>query len=95
MPICRCSPPRSKRRRASTRTSSPHYRTAIRFKTIVGDIKYGPNGEWAEPRVLEIQFHGVEGNGLDQWRNDSRVTILWPPKVATGEMVYPYTTARK
>jgi len=65
------------------------------MKTIVGDIRYGPNGEWAEPRVLEIQFHGAEGNGLDQWRNDSRVTILWPPKVATGEMVYPYMTARK
>ena len=65
------------------------------MKTIVGDIKYGPNGEWAEPRVLEIQFHGVEGNGLDQWRNDSRVTILWPPKVATGTMIYPYEAAKK
>ena len=71
------------------------YARSHTFKTIVGDIKYGPTGEWAEPRVLEIQFHGVEGNGLDQWRNDSRVTILWPPKVATGEMVYPYTTARR
>jgi branched-chain amino acid transport system substrate-binding protein len=65
------------------------------IKTIVGEIRYGPNGEWAEPRVLEIQFHGVEGNGLDQWRNDSRVTILWPPKAATGEMAYPYTVAKK
>jgi branched-chain amino acid transport system substrate-binding protein len=65
------------------------------MKTIVGDIKYGANGEWAEPRVLEIQFHGIQGTDLDQFRNDSRLTILWPAKYATGEMVYPYTTARK
>jgi branched-chain amino acid transport system substrate-binding protein len=72
-----------------------HYLRGHTMKTIVGDIKYGPNGELAEPRVLEIQFHGVEGNGLDQWRNDSRVTILWPAKYATGSMVYPYAAARK
>jgi branched-chain amino acid transport system substrate-binding protein len=71
------------------------YARSHTFKTIVGDVKYGPNGEWAEARVLEIQFHGIVGTDLDQFRNDSRLTILWPPKYATGEMVYPYTTARK
>ena len=30
------------------------------FQTIVGDIKFGPNGEWTEPRVLEVQFQGVK-----------------------------------
>ena len=65
------------------------------IKTIVGDIKYGPNGEWAEPRALEIQFHDVSGHGLDQFKSDERVTILWPPKYATGQLIYPYTTAGK
>lgn len=65
------------------------------FKTIEGDIKYGPNGEWAEPRVLEVQYHGVEGHGLEQWTNDSRQTILWPAKYATGKAIYPYTKAKK
>jgi branched-chain amino acid transport system substrate-binding protein len=65
------------------------------MKTIVGDIQYGPNGEWAEPRVLEIQFHGVSGHDLDQFKTDAKQTILWPAKYATGDMVYPYTTARK
>jgi branched-chain amino acid transport system substrate-binding protein len=64
------------------------------FKTIEGDIKYGPNGEWAEPRVLEVQYHGVEGNGLEQWTNDSRQTILWPAKYATGKLNYPYAEAK-
>jgi branched-chain amino acid transport system substrate-binding protein len=71
------------------------YTRSHTFKTIVGDIKYGPNGEWAVPRVLEVQFHGVTGNGLDQFKNDSRQTILWPQKYATGAMIYPYTEAEK
>jgi branched-chain amino acid transport system substrate-binding protein len=65
------------------------------MKTIVGDIKYGPNGEWAEPRVLEIQFHGVSGNGLDQFKTDARQTVLWPLQYATGSIEYPYTVANK
>jgi branched-chain amino acid transport system substrate-binding protein len=65
------------------------------FKTIEGDIKYGPNGEWAEPRVLTVQYHGVQGDSLDQWTNDSRQTILWPQKYATGKLNYPYAEAKK
>jgi len=71
------------------------YARSHTIKTVVGDIKYGANGEWAEPRVLEIQFHGVKGNGLDQWRTDAKQTILWPPKYATGKAIYPYATAKQ
>src|SRR5215471_9766650 len=65
------------------------------FKTVVGDIKYGPNGEREHARVLQVQFHGVEGSDLEQWRSDDRQTIVWPPQYATGETVYPYADARK
>ncbi len=64
-------------------------------KTVVGDVKWGPNGEWAEPRVLEIQFHGVKGTDLDQWKTDERQTILWPAQYATGKAIYPYADAKK
>src|SRR5579863_1886746 len=40
--------------------------------TIVGDIKYGSNGEWVEGRVLTVQFHDVQGSDLEQWKADSR-----------------------
>lgn len=65
------------------------------IKTIVGDIKYGSNGEWAEPRVLAVQYHDVEGSGLDQWKTDAKQTILWPAKYATGKAIYPYADAKK
>ncbi len=64
-------------------------------KTVVGDVKWGPNGEWAEPRVLAVQFHNVEGNGLEQWKTDAKQTILWPAQYATGKAIYPYSEAKK
>jgi branched-chain amino acid transport system substrate-binding protein len=66
-----------------------------KIPTIVGDIEYGPNGEWKEPRVIQVQFHDVKGSDLDQWKTDAKQTILWPDQYATGKMRYPYTEARK
>src|SRR4051812_29016368 len=66
-----------------------------KLKTIVGDVEYGPNGEWKEPRVLQVQFHDVKGSDLEQWKTDSKQTILWPDKYAIGKINYPYTEAKK
>jgi branched-chain amino acid transport system substrate-binding protein len=65
------------------------------IKTVVGDIRYGSNGEWAEPRVLTVQFHDVQGNDIEQWKTDAKQTILWPDKYATGKTTYPYAEAKK
>jgi branched-chain amino acid transport system substrate-binding protein len=60
------------------------------FKTIVGDIKFNAEGEWVEPQVLAVQFQGVSGNSVDQFRDPKTEVILWPSKYKTGEVVYPY-----
>jgi len=65
------------------------------IKTIVGDLAFGSNGEWKEARVLQVQFHDVQGSDLDQWKTDAKRTILWPDKYATGKAAYPYTSAKK
>jgi branched-chain amino acid transport system substrate-binding protein len=64
------------------------------FHTVVGDIKFGPNGEWAEPRVLEVQFHDIKGHDIEQFRDLSTQTVLFPPALKTGELLYPYTEHR-
>ncbi|MGD9615283.1 MAG: amino acid ABC transporter substrate-binding protein [Alphaproteobacteria bacterium] len=66
-----------------------------KVQTIVGEIEWGPNGEWKEPRVLQVQFHDVKGSDLEQWKTDAKQTILWPDKYATGKINYPYTEAKK
>jgi branched-chain amino acid transport system substrate-binding protein len=65
------------------------------FKTVVGDISFNPDGEWTEPRNLFVQYHGIKGNDLDQFRDDSRITILYPPQYKSGEVVWPYNKARE
>jgi branched-chain amino acid transport system substrate-binding protein len=65
------------------------------LKTVVGDIKFGPNGEWEQARVLQVQFHDVKGSDLEQWKTADTQTIVWPAKYETGKTVYPYADARK
>ena len=65
------------------------------FKTIVGDIKFGSNGEWVKPRVLAVQFQGLTGTDIGQFTDMKKTVILWPPELKTGGIAYPYTEARK
>jgi branched-chain amino acid transport system substrate-binding protein len=60
------------------------------FSTIVGDIRFAKNGEWVEPRMLMVQYKGIEGNSADQFRDPARYTILYPPAFKSGDLVAPY-----
>jgi branched-chain amino acid transport system substrate-binding protein len=60
------------------------------FKTVVGDIAFNPDGEWQQAQVMAVQFQGVSGNGVDQFRDPKTEVILWPTKYRTGNIIYPY-----
>jgi len=64
------------------------------FKTVVGDIAYGKDGEWAKSRVLEVQFRGLKANDLESIRDTKTETIVDPPEYSTGKPV-PFAEARK
>jgi branched-chain amino acid transport system substrate-binding protein len=64
------------------------------FKTVVGDVAFGPNGEWAKARTLEVQFQGVAGNGLDQFKSPQAEAILWPDSEKNGTLRIPYSEAQ-
>jgi branched-chain amino acid transport system substrate-binding protein len=65
------------------------------FHTIVGDIAFGPNGEWTKPRVLEVQFQGVAGHDVDQFRDPKKEVILWPGEYKSGVLRSPYGEAKQ
>ncbi len=65
------------------------------FQTVVGEIAFGKDGEWSEPRQFLTQFQNVEPNNVEQFRDGHKQPILWPPEFKTGEMIYPYENARK
>jgi branched-chain amino acid transport system substrate-binding protein len=65
------------------------------FKTVVGDVAFGKDGEWTKSRQLFTQFQDVAPNDLEQFRAGSKQVILWPAEHKTGKIVYPYGDARK
>jgi len=65
------------------------------FKTVAGDIKFGENGEWAQARVLQVQFQGVKGNDVEQFKNPDTQVIVAPQQYVSGKVRYPYGDAKK
>jgi branched-chain amino acid transport system substrate-binding protein len=64
------------------------------FKTVAGDISFGPNGEWAQPRVLQVQFQGIKGNDVGQFKDISTQVVVTPDAYKSGNLIYPYEKAK-
>ena len=64
------------------------------IRTIMGDIKFGKNGEWAESGMMQVQYKGIKGNDLDQFRGMDTQVVVDPPRFATGEAVVPFEKLR-
>jgi len=65
------------------------------FKSVLGDIKFGPNGELAESRVITIQFHDIKSTDAEQFREMGTQTLIAPAEYASGKLIYPFTDAKK
>ena len=65
------------------------------FKTVLGDVKFGADGEWAQSRVLQVQFQNIKGNGVEQFKDVSAQAIVAPAQYKSGNFIYPYADANK
>jgi branched-chain amino acid transport system substrate-binding protein len=70
------------------------YIRAGSFKTVVGDVKFGDKGEWAQSRVLQVQFQNVKGNDVGQFKDISTQVVVSPAEYASGKVIYPYEKAK-
>src|SRR5258707_7143900 len=70
------------------------YIRANTFKTVVGDVKFGKGGEWAESRVLQGQFQNVTGNDVAQFKDISTQVVVSPAQYESGKVIYPYEKAK-
>jgi branched-chain amino acid transport system substrate-binding protein len=61
------------------------------FKTVVGDIKFGPDGEWAKPRIITVQYQNLKGNELAQFQEPGHAVVLYPPEFKSGNVQTPYS----
>lgn len=57
-----------------------------KFTTVVGDVKFGKNGEWDRSRTIVVQYQGIENNDLAQFAKAGTRKILAPSTIATGEL---------
>ena len=64
------------------------------FDTVVGKIRFGRNGEWAQPRVLMVQYRGIADNRLETFAQAGTRVVLHPPEWRSGELIAPFARAR-
>jgi len=64
------------------------------FTTVVGKVKFGPNGEWAKGRTLTVQWQNIKKkNDLEQFAQPGIRKIMAPAAFATGK-VKPFNSLR-
>jgi branched-chain amino acid transport system substrate-binding protein len=71
------------------------YIHANTFKTIIGDVQFGPGGEWAKGRQFTIQFQNVKGKDAGQFTGTDHLVVVGPPDMKTGELITPFAKARE
>lgn len=57
------------------------------LKTIVGNIRYGKDGEWEKARMVMVQFRGVVDKNVDQFRQPGKQVIVEPAEYKTGNVI--------
>jgi branched-chain amino acid transport system substrate-binding protein len=65
------------------------------FSTVVGDIAFGKDGEWAKPRSIVTQWQNLTGNDLPQLTDPKKWVVVWPAGHKNGDLIYPYSAAKK
>jgi len=65
------------------------------FKTIVGPISWGPDGERAKPSVPMVQFCDLKDKDVNQFLQKGKQVIVYPPQFKQGDAIVPYDQARK
>ncbi|HXQ50921.1 MAG TPA: amino acid ABC transporter substrate-binding protein [Stellaceae bacterium] len=63
--------------------------------TVLGNFRYGPDGEWNKSRFLTVQYRNISGKTLDQFSDPAKVAVVDPPEYKTGDLIYPYENALK
>ena len=70
------------------------YLHATRFNTVIGEVKFGPLGEWEKSRILYVQYQNIKGNDPNQFRQPGKAVILSPQEFKSGDLIYPFAKAR-
>lgn len=65
------------------------------FDTVVGKVTFAPNGDWAKPRLLYVQYRDIVGNDIEQFKQVGKQVIVDPPEFASGKLRYPFVASQQ
>ena len=71
------------------------YMRTHEFDTVVGKIRFGKDGEWTKPRMLVTQWRDVTSHDLGEVSDLNKWVVVWPPEYKTGDLIFPFSAARK
>src|SRR5215475_9585554 len=71
------------------------YIRANTFTTVLGDVRFGSNGEFAQSRLLQVQFQNIKSNDLAQFKDISTQVVVTPAEYESGKLMYPYEKAQQ
>lgn len=60
------------------------------FDTVVGKVNFYKSGEWAQHRLMYVQYNNITGNDVEEWRKPGKMTVLSPKDYVTGKVKEPY-----
>ena len=69
------------------------YLSKTTFDTVIGPISFGKDGEWKTPRIICLQFQGISGGDLGQFKDWTRQIVVYPKEYKSGDFVYPFEKA--
>ena len=64
------------------------------FRKSSRKVRPGKGGEWVDSGMMQVQYKGIKGNDLEQFRGMDTQTVVAPSKAATGEAVVPFEKLR-
>jgi branched-chain amino acid transport system substrate-binding protein len=64
------------------------------FKTVIGDVRFGADGELTQSRLLQVQFQNIKSNELAQFKDISTQVVVAPVEYESGKLMYPYENAQ-
>jgi branched-chain amino acid transport system substrate-binding protein len=70
------------------------YIHATTFKTVVGDVRFGSDGEWEQSRVLQVQFQNVKSHNLAGFKDIATQVVVAPTEYESGNLIYPFEKAK-
>lgn len=65
------------------------------FETVVGKVKFAPNGEWSKSRTLQVQIQNINSHEVSEFSKPGKFVVLYPKEWASGKIIYPFPGWKK